>query len=273
MGKTKTALISGLPEERKTGKESYEEKKQKKLAEEKKKQVTGVGLKGGERIKIVGGDVLPEESEQKASGPEGALAQREAKPKVRGKKYKAARAKIDRSKHYPLKEAVKLVKETSYSAFNGTVELHLVIKKDKFSANVTLPHSAGKEKKIEVASDETLDKLKKGKIDFDVLLATPAMMPKLVPFAKLLGPRGLMPNPKNQTLIKDAKDAKKFSGNTVVVKTEKAAPVIHTVVGKVDQKDEELIENTQEIIEKVDKKFITKAYLASTIGPSVKFTI
>lgn len=267
MGKTKTAVISGLPEERKTGKDTYEEKKQKKLAEERKKQVSGVGLKGGERIKIVGGDILPEEPEHK--GKEVV----KAKPKIRGKKYKTARAKIDRSKHYPLKEAVKLVKETSYSAFNGTVELHLVIKKDKFSANVTLPHSAGKEKKIEVASDETLDKLKKGKVDFDVLLATPTMMPKLVPFAKLLGPRGLMPNPKNHTLIKDAKDAKKFSANTIVVKTEKQAPVIHSVVGKVNQKDEELIENTQEIIEKVDKKQILKAYLASTMGPSVKFAV
>ena len=267
MGKTKTALISGLPEQRKTGKESYEEKKQKKLAEEKKKQITGVGLKGGERIKIVGGDILPEELEQKA---EEVI---KAKPKVRGKKYVAARAKIDRVKHYPLKEAVKLVKETSYSAFNGTVELHLVIKKEKFSANVTLPHIAGKAKKIEVASDETLEKLKKGTVDFDVLLATPAMMPKIVAYAKLLGPRGLMPNPKNGTIIKDAKDAKKFSANTIVVKTEKGAPVIHTVVGKVDQKDEELIGNINEIIEKVDRKLIFKAYLASTMGPSVKFAV
>ena len=99
------------------------------------------------------------------------------------------------------------------------------------------------------------------------------MMPKLVPYAKILGPKGLMPNPKNGTLIKTKDDAKKFSGNSITIKTEKKQPVIHTVVGKVDQKSAELEENTKTIVELVGKKQITKAYLTSTMGPSVKLSL
>ncbi len=260
-----------MPAEESAGKAKYEERK-KKLAEKKekevkkKKQVTKVGLKGGERIKVVSGETLPdepkkvEEKKEKAPRP----------PKERGKKYKNARAKVDRNKKYPLEEAIKLVKDTAYTKFDGTVEVHLIIKKVGFSTQVKLPYSSGRKKKIEIANEKTVEKLKKGKIDFDVLLATAEMMPKLVPFAKILGPKGLMPNPKNATLIKDKKEAKKFSANSITLKTEKKAPIIHTVVGKVSQKDKELLENTKTIIEAVGKRNIQKAVLTSSMGPGIK---
>jgi len=194
-------------------------------------------------------------------------------PRTRSQRYRSAKAKVDRQKLYPVNEAVKLIKETSYSRFNGTVELHLVVKKTGISEMVELPHLAGREKKVEIASDTTVEKLKKGKIDFDTLLATPEMMPKLVPFARILGPKGLMPNPKNGTLIKNATDANKFSQNRINVKTEKEAPLIHLAVGKVNQNQKELVENIEAVITAISKPKIIRAYLSPSMGPSVKIEV
>ncbi|OGM18531.1 hypothetical protein A2686_02935 [Candidatus Woesebacteria bacterium RIFCSPHIGHO2_01_FULL_38_10] len=271
MGKTKTATISDFSKEKKSGKEIYEEKRvkkeEKRAKEEKKTQVESVGLKGGERIKVVTGEI-PDVAEEEKS-----VAKRK-KAKVRGKKYLKLRSKIDKSKLYKLPDAIKLVKKTSYSKFDGTIELHLITKRAKINENVKLPYPTGKEKKIEVADEKTIEKLKKGKIDFDLLLATSEMMPKLLTFAKVLGPKGLMPNPKTGTLIKEAKDAKKFSANTLVVKTEKKQPVIHTIIGKVSQKENELEENALAIIKAVGEgKQLVKAYLCSTMSPSVKLNL
>lgn len=259
MGKTKTVIVSGMPEEA----------KQKEKAK-KKAKITGVGLKGGERIKTV--EAGPIIKEEKPAADETAR-KKARKPRVRGQKYQKARAKIDRTKLYSIKEAVQLIKEISFSSFDGTIELHLVTKRKDVFANVKLPHSAGKKKKVEVANDATIKKLEKGKVDFDVLLATAEMMPRLVPFAKILGPKGLMPNPKNGTLIKSVKEAKKFSGNTLNLKTEKKAPLIHTIVGKINQPDKELAENTQTILTAIGKNQIQKVFLASTMGPSVKIKL
>jgi large subunit ribosomal protein L1 len=199
---------------------------------------------------------------------------REKVEKVRGKKYKATKAKIDHLKLYKIDEAIKFLKEfeTENTKFDQTLELHLVTKKQGISVNITLPYSAGKEKKIEVADESTIKKLEANKVDFDVLLATADFMPKLVKYAKILGPRGMMPNPKNGTLIKSASEAKKFSGNTKTIKTEKIAPLIHTSFGKLSQKDIELIENANAIMEAFNKQ-IVKAYMKSTMSPSLKIQI
>lgn len=266
MGKTKTAFVSEG--------ENKNEQKHEKAHKGEIEKVHLSGLKGGQRVKLVEAeepiksDVKTEEGEVKKSGG------RKIIEKVRGKKYVEAKKKFDNTKIYSPVDAIKLVKETSYSVFDGTVELHMIVKRTGISASVALPHQAGKTKKVEIASDETVEKLKTGKIDFDVLVATPEVMPKLVPFARLLGPKGLMPNPKNGTLVPDAQKAKSFSTGTVALKTEKEAPLVHTVIGKVSQEAKELAENLEAIFKAFGgSKQIDKAFIKATMGPAVKVKV
>jgi len=268
MGKTKTAFISGQ-EETLTGEQKYKERQKKKALEEAKKQVEGVGLKGGEKIKVIEGSPqeTPEAETKKAKKSK---AQKE---RARGKNYESSKAKVDSQKEYKIPEAIKKIKETSYTKFDGTMEAHFTVKKTGISVNVALPHSTGKSKKIEVANAKTIENLAKGRIDFDVLLATPEMMPKLVAFAKLLGPNGLMPNPKNGTLIKKEEYAKKFSADTLTIKTEKDFPLIHTSFGKVSMDEEKLLQNLQTIVDAIGPKQIIKATVKATMSPAVKLEI
>lgn len=268
MGKTKTAVISGAADADLSGAEKYKIKQQKKAEEEAKKaKVSGVGMKGGERVNAVEGTEVKvyEGKADEALSPQAKRGKR-----VRGKKHSGAVSRVDKSKVYDLDEAINLVKETSYSSFDGTVELHMVTTKDGISEQVELPFSAGKSKKVQLADAKTIEQLKEGKVEFDVLLATPEMMSKLVPFAKILGPKGLMPNPKNGTLLKDKADAKNFSQNQVTVKTERKAPLIHVAVGKVSQKESEIKANIEAVVKVIGKKKIKKASITSTMGPGVK---
>lgn len=272
VGKTKTAFVADIEEKtRKTSKDLYREKKARQEAKKHKEEEVHIsGLKGGQRVKIVS----MEEPVSQVTEPTETKTKKGKIEKVRGKKYQEVKAKIKTGEKYKIPEAIKLIKKTSYSKFDGTMELHIVVKKTGINAQATLPHFAGKEKKVEIANDETVKKLEKGKIDFDTLLATPDFMPKLVPFAKILGPRGLMPNPKNGTIIKLAKDANKFKGNSLTLKTEKEAPLIHTVVGKVSQEDSQLQENIEAVIKALGgEKQILRAFLKSTMSPSARLAI
>lgn len=219
---------------------------------------------------------VKEEAETKVEQTVEQKAEKQKKivEKVRSKKYVESKHKVEAGKIYDAKAAIKLVKELSYSKFDGTIELHLVMKKIGSSIQITLPFAAGRVKKVEVATDETIEKLKAGKIDFDILVSTPDMMVKLVPFAKILGPRGMMPNPKNGTLITDPKKAKSFSAAQITLKTEKEAPLIHTVLGKVSQKDEEIAANLDMILKAFGgSKQIVRGFIKSTMSPSVKLQV
>jgi len=269
MGKTKTAFVTGLPEENLSGEEKYKERlKRKAEREAKKAKIEGVGLKGGERIKVVSGEISEIKEEEKKE-----VKKAKAKERKRGKKYLAAKQKIDKTKSYKIDEAIKLIKEASYSSFDSTMEAHIQVKKQGLNVSVSLPHSTGKTKKIEVADEKTIAKLEKGVIDFDVLLATPDMMPKLLPFARLLGPKGLLPNPKNGTLIKSKEEAKNFSTDKMTLKTEKEAPLIHTIFGKVSMDDKKLSENLEAIIEAIGRKQIVKLFIKSTMSPSARIDL
>ena len=208
-------------------------------------------------------------------GPKKKVKASKGKAKARGKKYSEARTKVDPNITYSPEDAAKLVKETSTSKFVGSVEMNLVLHKDKLGSNqVTLPNSTGATKRIEVASEDTIKKLQAGKIDFDVLITTPAMMAKLVPFAKLLGPRGLMPNPKNGTVSDNPEKAKEaFGGNTLHLKLQKGAPLLHMVIGKVDQEDKALAENMVAVLDTVGRSNVKKAVVSASMGPSVKLAL
>ncbi|HKB88523.1 MAG TPA: 50S ribosomal protein L1 [Patescibacteria group bacterium] len=263
MGKMKTALV---------GEENKNKKKQDQAHKADESKVHVAGLKGGQRVKVVDAAV----TEEAPIIDEGAKKTTDKKiiEKVRGKKYIEAKAKFDREKSYKVSEAVKLVKSASYSKFDGTMELHIVVKKTGTVTQVALPFQAGRQKKVEIADEDTVKKLQAGKVDFDILVSTADMMPKLVPFARLLGPKGLMPNPKNGTLVADLKKAKAYGAGSVTLKTEKEAPLIHTVVGKNSQKDEEIIENTEAVLKALGgAKQIVRVFIKSTMSPSVKIQV
>lgn len=270
MGKTKLTIVDETAPRAIKGQRTKEKKLE-------KKKVHIPGLKGGQRVVAVeaGPIVTPEElTSTGASAGKEKAAKRVVKEKRRGKKYLSAKIKVEPGKVYSPADAVKLAKETSISKFDGSLELHLVLNKDGVSTlSLELPHGTGKKKRIEIANEETIEKLKSGKIDFDVLLATADFMSKLVPFAKILGPRGLMPNPKAGTIIQTPKDAEKFSGNSMQIKSEKQAPLVHLVIGKVSQPEREISENLAAIISAVEPKNIKKAVLKASMGPGIRVAV
>jgi len=190
--------------------------------------------------------------------------------KARGAKYLQALTKVDRHQFYPLPEAIKLVKNASISRFNGAVDTHLVVSEAGLKGEIKFPHPTGKKQNIRIADEELLGELEKGKINFTTLIATPTIMPKLLKFAKLLGPRGLMPNPKAGTITDKPEElAKKLLGVTQF-RTETKFPLIHMTIGRIEDKESDLAENLQALIEAVGKKNIQKAVLAPTMGPGIK---
>lgn len=192
----------------------------------------------------------------------------------RSTRYNQAKKLIDKSKAYSTKEAVKLLRQISKLNFDASVELHLNLSIDKLSGELALPHGTGKTQKVEIASDKTLAKLKADKIDFDVLIAEPKIMPKLAKFAKLLGPKGLMPNPKAGTISDKPEELKKkFSQGGTRYKSEPKAPLIHLIIGKLSFKDNQLEDNITTAIKTIKPKNITSAYLCSSMSPSIKLTV
>lgn len=189
----------------------------------------------------------------------------------RSKTYIAARAKVDRTKTYPLTKAVDLLLKTSYSKFTSTITADATVKDSKLNLETTFPHSTGRQIKVAIASEKLLKDIEKGNIDFDILITKPDLMPQIAKHARILGPKGLMPNPKNKTITDKPDERKKeLEKGVVQIKTEKKHPLIHVVVGKTDQLSKEIIANTTHLINAIGPKRLTKLTLSATMSPGIK---
>ncbi|PIR61517.1 MAG: hypothetical protein COY81_00935 [Candidatus Pacebacteria bacterium CG_4_10_14_0_8_um_filter_43_12] len=188
----------------------------------------------------------------------------------RSKKYASVRSLVDKTKLYDAFAAVELVKKLSYSKFVGTVTADVVVKDIGTQVDVAFPHSTGKVLRVVIATDELLKDIEAGKIEFDILLSQPAMVPKLAKFARILGPKGLMPNPKNGTITPNPELRKKeLESGKVTFKTEKKQAVMHITLGKASMETKDLVENVHTLIEALGLK-ASKLTLTSTMSPAVK---
>jgi large subunit ribosomal protein L1 len=225
-----------------------------------------------------------------------------------GKKYMNALALIDRNKQYPLREAISLVKkmaDTTKRNFDQTVEMAVRLGVDPryqdqmVRGSVVLPHGLGKERVVAVIAqgeklneakeagadfvggDDLIQKIQQGWLDFDVLIATPDMMGKVGRLGRILGPRGLMPNPKTGTVTFDvAKAVKEAKSGKVDFKVEKAG-IVHVPVGKVSFDEDKLFENAVALLKAIlaakpsgaKGQYVRSVTVAATMDPGVKVDV
>lgn len=193
------------------------------------------------------------------------------KKKGRSEAYKTKLMEIEKNKTYSLPQGIELLRKVKIAKFDETVELHINTTEAGINGTVKLPHGTGKEIKVAIADDAVIAEVEKGKINFDILIASPDMMPKLARVARVLGPKGLMPNPKNGTISADPEEAaKKFQGGQIGFKTESKLPIIHLSVGKTSFEDKQLEENIKTIIAAVKRGRIRNITLKSTMSPGIK---
>lgn len=205
-----------------------------------------------------------------------------SKKQKHSQKYLEVAQHVEKLKKYSLNDALTLLEKLKTAKFDETVELHINTNEKGISGNMVLPHGTGKDTRVVIANasadpkqvDELIQAIESGKIDFDVLVATPDSMPKLARVARVLGPRGLMPNPKNGTVTpKPEEVAKKFAGGQINFKTEAKFPILHLAVGKVSFGDKKLAENIKTAIGAVKSKNIKSVTLKSTMSPGIKLDV
>ena len=226
--------------------------------------------------------------------------------KKQGKKYVEASSKVDRKATYELSEAIKLVKETSTTKFDSTIEVAMNLKIDTKKADqqlrgsIVLPNGTGKTKKILVlakgpAAEEAkkagadfvgeqdlIDKIaKENWFDFDVIIATPEMMPALGKIGKVLGPKGLMPNPKTGTVTPaPAKAVADVKGGMIEYRADSFGNV-HSIIGKASFDEKALLENLTYFVNTIIKakpttvkgKFVKNISISTTMGPGIKLNL
>lgn len=251
--------------------------------------------------KVAAGELDPSEAGIK----KGPAPKTRSKLERRGKNYKKAAELVDSAKEYTLKEAAEILPKTSTVKFDASVELHVNLGVDprqadqNIRATVALPHGSGKSVRIAVfapadqheaakkagadivGEDEFLQQLDKEQLDFDVLIATPQLMAKLGKYARILGPKGLMPNPKSGTVTaKVATAVKEAKAGKVEFRVDKQS-IIHLSVGKVSFKPEQIVENTRTVLKAIaDAKpasvkgtYIERVTMTTSMGPGVKIAL
>lgn len=221
----------------------------------------------------------------------------------RGKKYKAVAALVDKEKLYTIEEAVALVKQTSTTKFDATIDVSFRLNVDPRHADqqirgtLVLPHGNGKEKTVLVITNspeaakeagadfvggkDMIEKIKSENwFGYDVIVATPDMMGELGKLGRLLGPKGLMPNPKTGTVTTDvAKAVQEIKAGKVEYRVDREANM-HVSIGRVSFEDEKLIDNLNALTERIVRvrpaavkgTFIKNAVIHTTMGPSIKIT-
>jgi large subunit ribosomal protein L1 len=221
------------------------------------------------------------------------------------KKRKEALAKFDKNKVYPLPEAVQLVKDITYTKFDSSFDIDVRLGVDPRKANqmvrgiVTLPHGTGKTVRVlvlctpdkedeakaagadYVGLDEYIDKIKSGWTDIDVIITMPSVMPKIGALGKVLGPRGLMPNPKAGTVTMEVgKAVNDVKAGKIDFKVDKYG-IIHTAIGKVNFTSDKLVDNSREVMSTIIKlkpaaakgTYIKSIYLSSTMSPGIQVDV
>ncbi|MBT8325264.1 MAG: 50S ribosomal protein L1 [Winogradskyella sp.] len=217
------------------------------------------------------------------------------------KKQKEAQGKVDKNKLYSLEEASALLKEITYTKFDASVDLAIRLGVDPRKANqmvrgvVSLPHGTGKDMKVlalvtpdkedeakeagadYVGLDEYLDKIKNGWTDVDVIVTMPSIMGKLGPLGRVLGPRGLMPNPKTGTVTMDiAKAVSEVKAGKIDFRVDKTG-IVHAPIGKASFSAEKIVGNAQELLTTLMKlkptsskgNYVKSIYMSSTMSPSI----
>jgi large subunit ribosomal protein L1 len=221
------------------------------------------------------------------------------------KQRKEALAKFDKSKSYSLSEAVNIVKQITYTKFDASVDLNIRLGVDPRKANqmvrgsVTLPHGTGKVVRVlvlcnpdkaqealdagadYVGLDEYIQKIKDGWTDIDIVITTPNIMPKVGALGRILGPRGLMPNPKTGTVTMDvAKAVQEVKAGKIDFKVDKYG-IINAGVAKVSFSPEQIFDNAKELIQTVIKlkpaaakgTYVKSIYISSTMSPGVQIDV
>lgn len=244
-----------------------------------------------------------ERKEDEVEKPKGASPITRSRLERRGKHFRKSAELLEADKNYTLEEAVSLAQKTSHVKFDATVEMHINLGVNPRHAdqnirdNLVLPAGTGKKVKVAVltddvatakaagadiaGTDELLEQLDKGQMNFDILIATPALMPKLGKYARALGPRGLMPNPKSGTVTNDIDKAVSEAKAGRVEYRVDTTGIVHLGVGKVSFTTTQLLQNVSAVMasiksnkpQSVKGTYIKAVHLTTSMGPSVSVDI
>lgn len=272
MGKIRVKTLGDKDLEEKQKKESKKRKETKKVLEapenkgdeQKLNQITDK-----DQPKVDAG--LKEKTNKSKAGNK---KQKTDNKKSRSKNYQTIVKLVDQDKSYSLTDALELLPKLKRAKFDETVEMHLGLTETGVSTTLNLPHGTGKKLRVAIATDDLIKEIEQGKINFDILLAEPQIMQKLAKVARTLGPKGLMPNPKNGTITTNPDaTAKKFEAGQLTLKSESKFPIMHFPVGKVSFGEKKLEENIKTVFSSLPKTKIKNITLKLTMSPGIRINL